>query len=166
MFFGIVLQAIPSIVREADTTLFDQFDTPTRSGVLISLTSVLVLLMNISHVVLLHEFICYQHGFSLLILFLLFGRTFALGFLYLDVAFLCQMTNRIRETQFLLLLDECDSVTAFATAEAVERVAHRINMERRRLFIVQRAAALELTSGWLHLGVVSHNVTDVGLQTN
>ena len=93
----VFLQAIPSIIGIAYTAFFDEVDTPTFTGVLISSTSFLVLVMDVRRVVLLNDLVGNQHGLTLFVLLLLFGSAFAGIFLDRDVMLLRKKTNGLDE---------------------------------------------------------------------
>ena len=97
---------------------------------------------------------------------MLFSCAFARIFLNSYVKLIRKDADRFREIDVLLLLDERNGITTFATAETMPCVEHGIDMERRRFFMVQRAATLELTTGRLQVGIIRNNVVDVHLSVD
>src|SRR5262245_46684078 len=56
-----------------------------------------------------------------------------------DVVFISQLPQRFDEGDAVALHHEVDRVAAFLASEALEKLFHRIDVERRRLLRVKRA---------------------------
>jgi hypothetical protein len=97
---------------------------------------------------------------------MLFGCAFARIFLNNYVKLIRKDADRFREIDVLLLLDERDGITAFATTETMPCIEHGVDMERRRFLMVQRAATSELTTRRLQVGIIRNNVVDVHLSVD
>ena len=164
--FDIVNETIPSAISEAYAAFFDEIFTPTIACVCIGGACFVILVMDIGDVVLLNVFVGREHSFALLVLLMLFGCAFARIFLNINVKLICKDADRFREIDVLLLLDESDSITTFATTETMPCVEHWVDMERWRFFMVQRAATLELTTRRLQVGIIRDNVVDVHLSVD
>jgi len=91
------------------------------------------------------------------------GRAFGL-FGHRHAQLLRDHSHRVRKPHFLVQFEEFEDVTPEATAETVKEPLFRVDMERRRLFGVERAKALVGCSGAPQRHVILHDLHDVGLQ--
>ena len=76
------------------------------------------------------------------------------GFLNFDTALLGELLDGFDEGESFLLLDELYRIARLAAAEAVVEALCGIDVERRRLLVVERAARLGRSAGVLHLDSV------------
>ena len=164
--FRIVDEIIPRIIGKAYPAFFDELLAPSIASVRVRNTSLIVVLVDIRNEVLLDVLISGQHGFALLVLFLLFRRAFAGIFLYGDVVLIRKNTNGFREVNVLFLLHKGDGITAFATAETVPHIARDVDVERRRFFVMERTATFEAAASWLQGDIIRDNVFDIHLCMN
>ena len=73
-----------------------------------------------------------------------------------------EFPHGVGERQVFVFSDEGDGVAALAAAEAMERLARRIDAERRRFLVVERAERLETRAGAFHRDVRADEVLDAG----
>jgi hypothetical protein len=81
--------------------------------------------------------------------------------LQLDPVAVGQQLHRLGEAQPLLLLDELDRVAADAAAEAVVELLLRVDRERRRALLVERAEADPAGALAAQVGVGGDDLDDV-----
>ena len=81
-----------------------------------------------------------------------------------DLQLLGDQPDGFREGDVLDLLHEVEDVARCPAAEAVEELPRGVHRERRRLFLMKRAQALEvLRAALAQLDVLAHNADDVSL---
>src|SRR5688500_14481479 len=99
--------------------------------------------------------------------FTLRGRGALIGpALYLrdgDTGALGQVPDGLRKRHFLMQLDELDDVATGATAKTLEEALVRVDVERRRPLLVERAESLPRRSGFLQRHDVANHRDDVRL---
>ena len=78
-----------------------------------------------------------------------------------DARALRQPPHRIHELNILDFLDEVEHVPALATAETMENLALRIDVEAWRLLLVKRAEGHEVHARTLERHIGADNVHDV-----
>ena len=81
---------------------------------------------------------------------------------YLDVVLSREPFNGLLESHILVLHKKGDGIATLATAEAVEAVACRIHIERRRLLAVERAASPKSRTFLMELDKVADNAMHIG----
>jgi hypothetical protein len=81
---------------------------------------------------------------------------------YLEPEALRQLLHRLRKRQLVVLDQEAERAAVGAAAEAMEELLVRADPERGRLFVVERAASLELAPGFLQRHAFADQLDDIG----
>ena len=83
-----------------------------------------------------------------------------------NLILVCKYHDGIREIDVLALHNERDHIPVFAAAEAVIPLPLRIDDERRRFLVMERAARLEVASHLLEGNIRIDHIHNIGLKTD
>jgi hypothetical protein len=72
-----------------------------------------------------------------------------------------EASHRVHETDVFVFADESKNVTAFVTAEAVENLAVRIDVETGTLFLMERAERGEIGPGAFQRQIRADDINDI-----